>query len=677
LKIIERFPRPVRVIENQWIPMRDGVRLAARIWMPDDAERDPVPGILELIPYRKRDFTRARDEPMHHYFAGHGYACVRVDVRGTGDSEGVLTDEYSEQELDDAVQAISWIARQPWCVGAVGMTGISWGGFNSLQVAARRPPELRAIITLCSSDDRYADDAHYMGGCLLNENLTWGSVLMAFQVYPPDPEIAGDRWREMWRERLEAARCFPAVWLERQRRDEYWKRGSVCEDYSAIECPVYAIGGWADGYSNAIPRLLAGLRAPSKGLIGPWSHNFPNEGVPGPAIGYLQEALRWWDCWLKGKSNGILDEPRYRVWMEDWIHPEPSRPERPGRWVAEEEWPSPRIRERIYRVGESGLVEEGIPARKSLAMLSPQTAGLNAGDWCAFGAPGEAPAGQRGDDGRSLVFQTEPLDERFEILGQPHVVLNLHCDGPAALIAVRLTDVAPDGASLRISYGLLNLTHWASHERPKALEPGGRFRVEIRLNHCAHSFGPGHRIRLALSTSYWPIAWPSPQPAIVTIHPRDARLLLPERPPSPLDDALLAFEPPEQGPRIETSALLHAKGRRVVERDLTTNEISYTVYSEGDAYDGALTRIADIGLDLGHSLLRRYRIQEWNPLSARAEVEQKTSFRRGDWHVEIETRAVCTSTQDTFRIEAELKAAENGEVVFSRIWDERIPRDLV
>ncbi|HEY5738795.1 MAG TPA: CocE/NonD family hydrolase, partial [Gammaproteobacteria bacterium] len=303
------FPRPIEEIENLYIPLADGTRLAARLWLPTDARRDPVPAILEYIPYRKRDFMRLRDEPIHRYYAGHGYAAIRVDLRGSGDSEGLLEDEYLPREQLDALEVIDWLAAQPWCDGKVGMTGISWGGFNALQVAAHRPPALRAIITLCASDDRYADDAHFMGGCLLNENQIWGTAFFANNALPPDPALAGDRWREMWLRRLEANRPFPALWLRHQRRDDYWKQGSVCEDFSRIGCAVYAVGGWADGYSNAVPRLLAGLECPRKGLIGPWAHTFPHNGIPGPAIGYLQEALRWWDHWLKGSDDGIMDEP--------------------------------------------------------------------------------------------------------------------------------------------------------------------------------------------------------------------------------------------------------------------------------------------------------------------------------------------------------------------------------
>ncbi|MDX1606964.1 MAG: CocE/NonD family hydrolase, partial [Candidatus Competibacterales bacterium] len=308
MKVVEDFPREVRVIENTWIRMADGVRLAARIWLPADAEDDPVPALLECLPYRKRDFTRPRDEPLHHYFAGHGYASIRLDLRGSGDSEGLLADEYVVQEQDDIIEVLAWIARQPWCSGELGMFGISWGGFNSLQVAARRPPGLRAIVTMCSTDDRYADDAHYQGGCLLNENLNWGSVLLTSANAPPDPDIVGPGGRQQWRQRLEHAVLYPALWMRHPHRDAYWKHGSVCEDYAAIECAVYAVGGWADGYSNAIPRLMAGLSCPRKALIGPWSHAFPHVGAPGPSIGFFQEMLRWWDYWLKGQDTGIMAE---------------------------------------------------------------------------------------------------------------------------------------------------------------------------------------------------------------------------------------------------------------------------------------------------------------------------------------------------------------------------------
>jgi uncharacterized protein len=676
MKIIDRFPHAVHVIENCWIPMSDGCRLAARIWLPVDAQMTPVPAILEYIPYRKRDFTRARDEPMHYYFAGHGYAAVRVDLRGSGDSDGLLLDEYLQQEHDDALEAIRWIAQQPWCSGTVGMMGKSWGGFNSLQVAARRPPELKAIVTVCSTDDRYADDVHYMGGCLLNENLAWGSVLMSYNAYPPDPELVGERWRAMWRDRLEHAVFFPEVWLEHARRDDYWKHGSVCEDYVAITCPVYAIGGWADAYSNAIPRLLAGLKAPRKGLIGPWAHLYPHDGVPGPAIGFLQEALRWWDHWLKGIDTGMMAEPMLRVWMQESVPPKPFYKNRPGRWVAESQWPSPRITRKRHWL-DAGRLSHAPATKAQLDFHSPQTTGLGAGEWCGFGAPGEAPLDQRGDDGCSLTLDSEPLQERTEILGAPVVTLEVAADQPVALIAVRLNDVARGGASTRVTYGLLNLTHRHGHEQPEPLEPGKRYLVRVTMNDVAHAFAAGHKLRLAISTSYWPIVWPAPQPVTVSLFTDESFLDLPVRPPDPTDDALRPFEPPERA-AAETTELRPPPLKRIIERDRTTNETIYTVSSgRGDLDSAKLTRIKAIGLEVGHTMLKRFRIGEEEPGRAQAEIIQKTWFRRGAWNTRVETHSRFSSSPDDFQLEAELKAYEGDALIFTRTWSRRIKRDLV
>ncbi len=227
-----------------------------------------MPAILEYLPYRKRDGTAARDELTHPYFAGHGYACLRLDMRGNGESDGVMLDEYAPQEQDDALEVIAWVAAQDWCSGKVGMIGISWGGFNGLQVAARRPEALKAIITLCSTDDRYADDIHFKGGCVITENLGWGATMLAYSSRPPDPALVGDAWREMWMERLEIEPFLAAHWLRHPLRDVYWQHGSVCEDFGAIEAAVLAVGGWNDAYSNAIPRMVRNLRSPARASSG-------------------------------------------------------------------------------------------------------------------------------------------------------------------------------------------------------------------------------------------------------------------------------------------------------------------------------------------------------------------------------------------------------------------------
>lgn len=276
---------------HAWIRMSDGCRLGARIWLPVAATRHPVPAVLEYLPYRKSDWTAVDDSTRHPYFASHGYASIRVDMRGSGDSDGVLLDEYLPQEQEDALEVLKWISNQRWCTGAVGMIGISWGGFNGLQVAARRPPQLKAIISVASTDDRYANDVHYMGGCVLaTDMLSWSSSMLALGAAPPDPAVVGSRWRKMWMQRLEGAVPFVEAWLSHQRRDAYWKQGSVCENYAAIECPVYMVGGWADGYSDALLRFLHGHNGPRKGLLGPWGHTIPKRAGRVPLSGSCRSA---------------------------------------------------------------------------------------------------------------------------------------------------------------------------------------------------------------------------------------------------------------------------------------------------------------------------------------------------------------------------------------------------
>ena len=465
------FPRRVREIENAWLHLSDGTRLAARIWLPEDAEDDPVPAVLEYLPYRKTDGTVVRDSQRQPYLAGHGYAAVRVDMRGTGDSDGVLTDEYTEQEQDDAVEILAWLAAQPWCDGKLGMWGISWGGFNSLQIAARRPPGLGAIMTLCSTDDRYADDVHYRGGCVLAlDMLHWASSMLTWNARPPDPRLYGDGWREAWLERLETLAPWIEPWLGHQRRDAYWKHGSVCEDYAAIECPVYAVGGFADGYTNAVPRLLAGLSCPRKGIIGPWAHDFPENASPGPVdrlpagVGALVRPL------AEGVDTGVMDEPMLRVWMQDSVEPRPSYEVRPGRWVAEPSWPSPNVGSRVWE----------LPVDEPRELLGVQSCGTEAGAWTAEGQSADLAGDQRPDDALSLTFDSEPLEEPLEILGFPEASLELAVDRPNALVAVRLCDVFPDGTSALVTRGLLNLSHRESHEHPGRSSPAGATRCGFR-----------------------------------------------------------------------------------------------------------------------------------------------------------------------------------------------------
>ena len=671
MEVITRFPRAVREMVNTEITLSDGTRLAARIWLPDDADSKPVPAILEYLPYRKRDGTSERDALTHPYYAGHGYACVRVDMRGSGESEGLLLGEYLKQEQDDALEVIDWIAAQPWCTGKLGIIGISWGGFNGLQIAARRPKALKAIVTIASTDDRYADDIHHMGGCLLNDNLSWASTMFAYSSRPPDPALVGERWRELWMYRLENTVLLIAEWLQHQHRDAFWKHGSVCENYADIECAVYAVGGWSDGYSNAIPRLLAGLKSPCKGLIGPWAHKYPHFAKPGPAIGFLQETLRWWDHWLKGQDTGIMDEPAYRVWMEEPVRQAAYLPDRPGRWVAEPSWPSKNIRPVRLAMNRDRL-DERVEAESALSFSSPQDIGLYAGAWCPYGLGPDQPTDQREDDGKSLCFDSSVLTERLEILGAPVVELEVASDKPVAMIAARLCDIHPDGASERVTYGLLNLTHREGHEHPSPLDPGRRYRVRLQLNDIAHSFPAGHRIRLALSTSYWPIAFSMPEPVLLTVYTGTSTLELPVRPPRKEDAELKDFPPPAGAAPLAKTVIRPGNIKRLIERNLASDESVFTRHEDTGTY-----RIDGIDLTVDQIKTGTYRIKANDPLSARIKIHWTQKLARGDWRVRTETETHFRATREEFLIEATLDAYEGDKRVYSQSWDRRIKRDLV
>ncbi len=662
----------MKILEHVLIPLSDGCHLAAKIWIPEEAEKRPVPAILEYIPYRKRDFKAVRDAQTYSYYARQGYAGVRVDLRGSGDSEGVLRDEYLQQELDDGLEVLCWIAAQPWCDGNIGMIGISWGGFNGLQIAALQPPELKAVVSVASSDNRYSDDVHYMGGSLLTDNLSWASTMFAYNSCPPDPRLVGEKWRDMWLERLEGSGLWLEKWLQHQRFDGYWKHGSVCLDYSAIKCPVYAVGGWADGYSNTVFRLVENLQVPVKGLIGAWGHKYPHHGELGDSIDFLQETVRWWDRWLKGMENGIEEEPKLRVWMQHSVSPLLTK--RPGRWIAEQTYPSSNVSTKRYYL-KPGLidVDNQVPDfMPELTIQSPLSVGLFAGKWCSYAADTDLPSDQREEDGGALVFDTPPLEEDVEILGAPELQIRLSSNKPVAMLAARLCDVAPDGRSTRVTYGVLNLTRRDSDEYPEELEPGKIYTIKIPLNYIAQSFPRGHQIRLALSTSYWPLAWPSPEPVRLSIYPAKSEVFLPVRTSSPASEHLPDQGVPDYPEPLESKILKPAHKEWEVIHNLRTNKVTLHVVN-----NDARVEYPGINWITEKNVEEKFSYRNNNYSTLRAEVVSERRFERDDWSIYTRTRTILTSTITHFVIRATLDAFEGDARVFSKTWDERIKRDLL
>lgn len=674
IRIVTDFPRKVREIENVWIPMPDGVKLAARIWLPEDAEADPVPAILEYLPYRKRDGTVDRDALTHPYFAGHGYAGVRVDMRGSGDSQGLCKGEYLKQEQDDALAVIEWLAAQPWCSGAVGMIGISWGGFNGLQVAARRPPALKAVISLCSTDDRYTDDVHYLGGAQMIDNVNWGTTAWAISMTPPDPAIVGDDWRRMWEERLNGNGIWMQDWFTHQRRDDFYRHGSVCENYADIEAAVYAVGGWVDGYTNAVFRLLEGLTCPKKGLIGPWAHKYPHFALPGPRIGFLHECLRWWDRHLKGIDNGIDDEPELRAWVQDAVEPAAYHDELPGRWVSEPSWPTGNVGRTVLSLAPGRLIfgtEAGAAA--DLSISSPETHGMAAGLWCPYGVVPTQALDQRAEAGGQLVFDTDPLEADIDLLGFPEVELTLSADKPVAQLVATLSSVAPDGAATRISYGVLNLTHRHDHLDLAPMVPGAAESVRMKLRCLGQKLPRGYRLRLGIATSYFPIVFPAPERATLTIPTGESRLVLPSRMPRASDAALPAFPPPESAAPLSVEVLTPAEpfSRQVIEDAVT----GWTTYAQVD--DAGSVRHPHTGMMLTQKSTESFAVRTGDPNSATAICTwDKTYARDTGWKATLSVKATVRALRDVWRMETEILARDGDELVKQETQVRDFPRDL-
>ncbi|MDQ0763130.1 CocE/NonD family hydrolase [Streptomyces canus] len=644
------------------IPLPDGTLLYARVWRPLTSE--PVPAILEYLPYRLTDWTAPRDWQRHPWYAGHGYASVRVDVRGHGNSGGVPGDEYSATELADGVEVVNWLAAQPWCDGRVGMFGISWGGFNSLQIAALSPEPLKAVVTVCSTDDRYDNDVHYMGGSVLAVDMhAWAATMLAFVSRPPDPLHVGDAWRDMWLGRLEQVDPFIHTWLDHQTRDAYWRHGSVCEDYGAIDAAILAVGGWHDPYRDTVLRLVEHLPVERvRGLIGPWSHQYPDRGLPpGPAIGFLQETLRWWDQHLKDVDTGVMREPLLRAYVSDSHAPATVYDTLPGRWVGEPTWPSPNVTTVSY-----GLQGPAVLVR------SPQHTGVDAGRFFPFGNDADLPPDQREEDARSACFEFAVGEETW-VLGRPRVRLRVTSEVSRGQVVARLCDVAPDGSSTLVTRGVLNLS--ARHGRDRAVpwEPGATQEVSFELNGIGHAFPPGHRIRLAVSSAYWPWIWPQPgSQAGFTLEPAGSFLELPVRAREASSD--IAFEEPEQSEPLGVShpaTFDEPRPERLVVRDVAKGEWRLEV---DPRYGG--TRVYPDGLEFAEDALETYTIDENDPLSARTRSDWSIRLHRPElaWEATVRTRSEITCDGTDFHTSNEVVCTDGGEVVFHRTWEKRIPR---
>ncbi len=666
----------VSVQHHVTIPARDGLALSANLWLPVPRRpEERFPAILEMIPYRKDDWRYNSDHSRMDYLARRGYACCRLDVRGTGSSPGIALDEYTAAETQDGYDAVEWLAAQPWCNGRVGMWGISYGGFTAIQVAKLRPPHLKAIVPMYATDDRYLDDVHYLGGCKTASELAQYAVSMvAMNALPPSARSTDD-WAARWKERLEQTPPWLLSWLRHQHDGAYWRQGSLRPGYEDITCAIFSIGGWADGYTNAALRMHeACVNAPRRTLIGNWSHLYPDTGYPGPNLDWLHEMVRFFDYWLHGIDNGVMDEPPLTLFRREYTEPAAFPPTFNGAWHSEAGYPIARTRCELYYLGAGTLEPEPAPTSSADPYPHRPTLGTHASlCWGAGGAPNGLSRDLRPDEALSLTYTGPPLSEPLDIIGFPEAVLHLSSSAPVAHVVVRLTDVAPDGTSAHVTSGVLNLTHRNGHDRPEPLTPGEVYPIRVILKAAGYRFLAGHRIRLSVASAWWPVIFPSPYPADNALHHgglTPSRLILPVVGPDPDLPAPPRFKttPPE----------MIAVGRDGQE-DPPVWRISEDVIAGSvtvESYEGGETVLPDSTSLFASEHIRLTTFHD-DPAHAQLYNEGVYRLTEAGYTIEVESVGTIRGSLSHFHVDIALRVRLNGSLFFQRSWLESIPRHLL
>ena len=637
--------------------MPDGVRLAARVWRPKGV--GPFPAILEYIPYRKRDMVRARDERNHPYFADHGYVCLRVDIRGSGDSEGQMPDMYSTEELSDARHVIEWIARQNWCSGRVGMFGTSWGGTASLQAAVNAPEPLKAVLANCATANRFEDDIHWMGGALLTDSFEWGATLPAILAAPPDRATVGEQWFERWQARLQALTYPLDSWIRHRSRGQYWRHGSIIFNTQQLTCPILAVGGWADRYSNSVMGLVSQRPDLAWGVVGPWGHHYPDQGEPGPAISFQDLAVNWWDHWLKDTPNSKLNWPRLRIWRREFEPPQNRLTQRRGAWI-ELARPDANQFTALY-LTDDGLCSENSSESQIVDIPNDLRHGECAGDTGYFGRPGGLPLDQLADDARSLCFESKPLTEDFELVGHTQLIIDIARDRSAAQLVCRLCEVAPDGTSNLVVRQLRSL---ALSESLDTITPGatGEFvRYQVNFPSTAYRFTQGNRIRLALGTSYWPLAWPELPLSRLRVLTGNSHLRLAQNlAAKPLSTP---FVEPKKRPVHQDYVIESAGELQRHQEYLDNGQVDYCWDLPRVTF-----RFAKIGVAISLATTARYKLDTNDTGTVRFSLEHNIEICRSDGTARIESSLTSKADSDGMTVAATLTAYWDTEVIESKSW---------
>ena len=657
-------------IENVFIPLKDGTQLSARIWLPKGTnEKNKVPAVLEFLPYRKRDLTTFRDEINYPYLAHHGYAGVRVDQRGCGDSSGIPQDEYNECELSDCEEVLEWIEGQNWCDGNIGMQGISWGGFNSVQLAYRQPPQLKAIIVNGFTTDRYADDIHFKGGALLLPNVQWASCISTRNMLPPDPTISNN-WKEKWIERLQNLPRSGETWLSHQLRDDYWKHGSVCEDFSRMKTPIFMIGGYNDGYTNSVPKMLNNIDCPKKALVGPWVHLYPNIANPAPQWPYLPDSVRWWDKWLKGIDNGQENQPDLTAYVCDM--PKPRFGDKiDGQFIVEQNgFNSDNFTSKTFGLKKHHLTDEVGESDETLSICSPETTGLGAGQFFPFGPTEDFPTDQRIDDANSLVFDTDVFDTDVVFMGQPELTISLSADKPIANAFVRLSVVHENGEVRRISYNPINMNHDETHETATPLKDGEVRTFNVALDMIGEKIIAGARLRLSISSAYFPMCWSNPEHTTISVHTKETKLTMPilENSTELVND-LPDNEGSKPNPKTTVS---DGEYSRKVDIDADTGMVSTILIDRSGA-----SKFDNHGLTFKMNNVDIISVLPNDPTSAKLDSSYETVWQRDNWKCSSKTHHIFTCDKENFYLEVSLTAFEDEKEIFKDEYKKTIKRNGV
>jgi putative CocE/NonD family hydrolase len=660
-----------RLDRNVRIPMRDGKTLSADLARPDVADAERFPILVEYHPYRKDDVTWSGHD-SHWYLAERGFICVRLDVRGTGGSDGVNTDEYVPQEQEDGYDAVEWLAKQPYSNGCVGMFGTSYGGFTAVQVAMHRPPHLKAIAPMYATDDRYTDDCHYTPGGNMRMYYdvgTYGGNMVAMNALPPIPELAGPDWAEQWKSRLEQNEPYLTKWMHHQTRDEYWRKASLRPGYDRIECPTLLIAGWRDGYVNAMWRMHGELKCPKKIVVGPWVHTRPNASTPGPRINHFDEMAKFFAATLRPDPQPIPGPPVV-VYMQENAAPSRTLEKTPGTWRAEKDFAPFGNRPLTFELAEGGKLEEQTTAKRKAGSVEfdyEPTVGIQNGFWSAGGITFYLADDQRADEAHSLNFTSAPLDKDLALLGWPEVTLFAESSAKVATFVVKLSDVAPDGKSALITDGSLNGTRRNSLEEPEDMTPGEIYELKIPMQPTGWVLQSGHRLRVSISGSDFPNLCPTPEPAHNTIHfggGRLSRVTLPMISSSKLP--MPEFDPPPALKKFGTS--FGEPASQKIEIDQITGDVSILNRRAGKT-------ILDDGLGTISSESRfRCTASSINPAQASIVGTHRFSVERQDGVYDIVGESSIRATADTFHIVIDLTVHRNGRLFFQKQWLASEPR---